>query len=359
MSKDTAPEVGTDLVSKDSSPDVRIDPVSKDGWLDVRTDAVSKDCSTDVSTDSVSKDTMRAFRTGSVRNLVASSITNCLPIADGGGLGSTADWTAPRAAHDQFLVLRKKFQIWAREWGLVSRLQKHVGVSSTASLLTGDETTAVRSALCSFLQQQGFGCDVSVPPRQPFLLSLWGALAQLTGDIDSALPTILEAGVPTGILQPVPCSGVWEPAVLTDADDAEDLPGLVWHLEPWGSAESDPTLVRELLQKDLDAGYLVPLPGGGEEALRRWGANVAARKFGLVVAPGRKPRLIGDGSVSGANGRCRIEEKVRLPGFESIQRFLSRVPRGTELVALSFDANGSTTLPAFSVANGPPIGSRV
>ena len=66
MSKDTAPEVGTDLVSKDSSPDVRIDPVSKDGWLDVRTDAVSKDCSTDVSTDSVSKDTMRAFRTGSV-----------------------------------------------------------------------------------------------------------------------------------------------------------------------------------------------------------------------------------------------------------------------------------------------------
>ena len=344
MSKDTAPEVGTDLVSKDSSPDVRIDPVSKDGWLDVRTDAVSKDCSTDVSTDSVSKDTMRAFRTGSVRNLVASSITNCLPIADGGGLGSTADWTAPRAAHDQFLVLRKKFQIWVREWGLVSRLQKHVGVSSTASLLTGDETTAVRSALCSFLQQQGFGCDVSVPPRQPFLLSLWGALAQLTGDIDSALPTILEAGVPTGILQPVPCSGVWEPAVLTDADDAEDLPGLVRHLEPWGSAESDPTLVRELLQKDLDAGYLVPLPGGGEEALRRWGANVAAGKFGLVVAPGRKPRLIGDGSVSGVNGRCRIEEKVRLPGFESIQRFLSRVPRGTELVALSFDVRGAHKL---------------
>lgn len=182
---------------------------------------------------------------------------NCLPIADGGGLGSTADWTVPRAAHDQFSVLRKKFQVWVREWGLVSRLQKHVGISSTASLLTDDETTAVRSALCSFLQQQGFGCDVSVPPRQPFLLSLWRALVQLTGDIDSELPTILETGVPTGILQPVPCSGVWEPAVLTDAGDADDLPDLVRHLEPWGSAESDPTLVRELLQKDLDAGYLV------------------------------------------------------------------------------------------------------
>ena len=232
---------------------------------------------------------------------------NCLPIADGGGLGSTADWTALRAAHGQFSVLRKKFQVWVREWGLVSRLQKHVGISSTASLLTDDETTAVRSALCSFLQQQGLGCDVSVPPRQPFLLSLWRALAQLTGDIDSELPTILEPC----ILQPVPCSGVWEPAVLTDADDADDLPDLVRHLEPCGSAESDPTLVRELLQKDLDAGYLVPLLGGGEEALRRWGANVAAGKFGLVVAPGRKPRLIGDGSVSGANGRCRIEEKVR------------------------------------------------
>ena len=130
VSKDTAPDVGTDFVSKDSSPDVRTDAVSKDGWPVVRTDGVSKDCWTDVSTVSVSKD-------------------NCLPIADGGGLGSTADWTAPRAAHDQFSVVRKKFQVWVREWGLVSRLQKHVSISSTASLLTDDETTAVRSALCA------------------------------------------------------------------------------------------------------------------------------------------------------------------------------------------------------------------
>ena len=32
---------------------------------------------------------------------------------------------------------------------------------------------------------------------------------------------------------------------------------------------------------------------------------------------------MGDGTVSGANSRCVIKEKVRLPTFESVQRFMS------------------------------------
>ena len=36
------------------------------------------------------------------------------------------------------------------------------------------------------------------------------------------------------------------------------------------------------------------LPGGDDEARARWGNRVAAGKLGVVHAPGRKPRLIGD-----------------------------------------------------------------
>ena len=63
------------------------------------------------------------------------------------------------------------------------------------------------------------------------------------------------------------------------------------------------------LRKDIDA--------GGESAAReRWGDRLAAGKFGLVTTPGKKPRLVGDGTISGANGRSRILEKVRLPSLD-------------------------------------------
>ena len=86
VSKDTAPEVGTDFVSKDSSPDVRTDAVSKDGWPVVRTDGVSKDCWTDVSEQ-------------------GQLLAHC---RWWGLIGSTADWTALRAAHGQFFGLTQE-----------------------------------------------------------------------------------------------------------------------------------------------------------------------------------------------------------------------------------------------------------
>ena len=65
-------------------------------------------------------------------------------------------------------------------------------------------------------------------------------------------------------------------------------------------------------------------------------------KLGVVRVPGRKPRLIGDGSISGANAASRIQEQVRLPGLHCIQRFLS-LPEAEGLgwVAFSFDVAGA------------------
>ena len=60
--------------------------------------------------------------------------------------------------------------------------------------------------------------------------------------------------------------------------------------------------------------------------------------------PGKKPRLVGDGTVSGANRRRRLSEKIRVPSLESVQRFVSLVPESTALCALSFDVRGAHKL---------------
>ena len=117
-----------------------------------------------------------------------------------------------------------------------------------------------------------------------------------------------------------------------------DPPELLVHLAPWQSGLEDVDLTRSLIQDNMSAGYAFVLEGGEPEARRRWGKLVASGKLGVVRAPGKKPRLIGDGSVSGANRASRIHEHVRLPGLQGIQRFLS-MPAAQEKswVAFSFD----------------------
>ena len=103
-------------------------------------------------------------------------------------------------------------------------------------------------------------------------------------------------------------------------------------------------LSKQLLQKDIDGGHLFEIPGGQAAARARWRKNLAAGKLGVVHAPGKKPRLIGDGSVSGANARSRILEKVRLPTLHSLQRFLSAAPPEMSWTALCFDVRGAHKL---------------
>ena len=141
-------------------------------------------------------------------------------------------------------------------------------------------------------------------------------------------------GVPTGILSPIPHSGIWD---SVPEDEDADVGHLQAHTQPWKSAQDDPKLARSLLMQDVEAGFAYILPGGFAAAKQRWGGNLAAGKLGIVQAVGKKPRLIGDGSISGANGRCTIQERPRLPGLHGVQRFLSMCARESEWVALSFD----------------------
>ena len=273
------------------------------------------------------------------------SRVSVIPILDGGGLGSSADWLRPRVVHDVVKPLREQFEALVRDWNMVPRLRAHVASKSSFSLFEADEAEQLRRTLVKFLQDAGFPCSDHVEPFQPFLLDAWASLAQLTGDADACLPAVLAAGVPTGILEPIAASGIWDTCLYGDAvaDDTETE--LVVHKESWGSALIDPSITKlGLLDKDLAAGHLRKIPGGESEARARWAQNVAARKLGVVQVPGKKPRLIGDGTVSGANGRSRIADKVRLPGLESVQRFVSLIPDTEEFMAFSFDIRGAHKL---------------
>eukprot|EP00435_Cladocopium_sp_Y103_P036118 s3286_g9.t1 len=260
----------------------------------------------------------------------------------------SADARLPRTSAHEFLQhVRipdgggrvKKFESLCNDWGLLPCLRKHVADPSSSSLLTDSELESVRSELVDFLISHGYPCSTQIAPNQPFLLEAWAAMAQFTGDPDFTLPELLQAGVATGILEPIQPSGIWDPVL----EEATSDPELSVHLEPWGSAKKSPELTWELIQKNLDTGHLVEIPGGEFEARARWGKNIAAGKLGVVVAEGRKPRLIGDGTVSGTKAASQILAKVRLPNLEAVQRSLSSHPDG-DWTAWSFDIRGAHRL---------------
>ena len=136
--------------------------------------------------------------------------------------------------------------------------------------------------------------------RPTLLIKCVEALARITGDIDSALPSLLKDEVP---ITPIPPSGVRDP-IEVDHDIEQTL---LIHREPWGSASKSPELTWSLIEKDLQAGHLFELLGGEEKARALWRTKVAAGKFGVVCAEGRKLRLIGDGTVFGLlQGPCAL-----------------------------------------------------
>ena len=195
----------------------------------------------------------------------------CIP--DGGGNGSSAAWLRPLVAED-FRDLRRTFESFVFRWGLVGRLRSSLDRGCAECLFSPEELMTLRNCLVEFARAKGFHCSTTVP---------------------------------------IPPSGVWDPVEADETDPPEEL---LVHLEPWRSGSEDPALTKQLLQKHIDGGHLFELPGGQAAARSRWGKNLAAGKLGH--AAGKKPRLIGDGSASGANARCR--KKSAFPGSSAQPR---------------------------------------
>ena len=87
----------------------------------------------------------------------------------------------------------------------------------------------------------------------------------------------------------------------------------------------NPDTTRQLIQKELDDGFIEELPDIAT-AEQRWPKGIALGKLGVVHADNRDPRLVLDSTICGMNGRCHLPEKQRLPNLRHISFFLSSCP---------------------------------
>ena len=97
------------------------------------------------------------------------------------------------------------------------------------------------------------------------------------------LPSLLE-GVRTGFSTAIPPSGIFPPK---EPADTESEP-LSAHLSNWQSAEEDLKLTRELVQEEVDQGWVFAYPGSLDEAQKEYPAGVAIGKLGVARSEGGK-----------------------------------------------------------------------
>ena len=242
-------------------------------------------------------------------------------LRDGGGVGSTADWRFPRVA-DLLKELRVQWVSRFEQWDLLHRVQRAASCQSSEAWLSDGEIERLREDLLSVLKDHGFNSSTRIVAGQPLALDLWRDLFALAGDVDSALIPLLQDGVPTGIQNTIPPSGVWREV---DVPARPNLELLVLDA-PWGSALDDPETLMDLVQRDVDCGFAEWIHGGVEEVRKRFGRQCAAGRLGLVKKDGADPRLVGDSTISNANRLCRISEKIELPGLGDVEEFISRHP---------------------------------
>ncbi|CAE7365890.1 hypothetical protein AK812_SmicGene27995 [Symbiodinium microadriaticum] len=213
-----------------------------------------------------------------------------LPVAsqDGGGIHSKPDW----------------------------RLRDHVAAASDSPFLSDKEVLSFRGIANRWFSAQGCRDDINwdKPSGQPYCLHALHSLSQVVKDADKHLFLALLEGVPTGYDGDIPKSNVF-----TQHDSPPSDGDLLLCFGNWTGAEADPTLLCELLQKEVDAGWLETIPL--HEAQARWGSRLAVGHLNIVIAPGKKPRLvvIVDSSVCGTNSCCQVLESYALPGLQHVR----------------------------------------
>ena len=151
-------------------------------------------------------------------------------------------------------------------------------------LFSANEVSALRACWKNWFREQGFTQEIdwTVAPGQPYALHALELLAQALQDRDVHLWPALREGVPTGVAHDIPPSNTFIPVPSCGkAPDPEDFKICSGN---WPGAESDPSLLEEMIQSELQAGY-VEAVGSLEEARRPLGANPGSS----LIRPSRVP----------------------------------------------------------------------
>ena len=252
-------------------------------------------------------------------------------VEDGAGLCSSAT-PFPPTQSDVLGGLRKAWCKRLLDSGLHQQIASRLLSGSKTNPLSEAELAPFLADLRDFLHVESdstWQSLLSVLDGQPFRLNLWHCLCS---DPDSDYFHVLREGVPLGIGSAIPVCPVMHPPA---APDAVRLP--LEHCESaWKSALDNADVVESLLQGEVDAGWIREVPGGDAE-LRRLYQYTAVGKLGLVLAPGRPPRLVVDSSVSGVTSNTHLPNRSANPSLMGVRRSVPISDSLDQLVALVLD----------------------
>ena len=80
----------------------------------------------------------------------------------------------------------------------------------------------------------------------------------------------------------------------------------------WKHAEEHLEIVQGLIDKEVEAGFVVRTDLTEATAKLRWPAGVAVGRLNVVLAEGKDPRLVVDSSICNVNLRCTLASDVKL-----------------------------------------------
>ena len=192
---------------------------------------------------------------------------------------------------------------------------------------TTEQLQPFKQFVDEFLMAQGIEPNSSVPADQQLCLYILQSLCSCMQDPDEALfPSLLD-GVPLGMheeILPSKCFPSNQPDALFDP------PLLSVHHTNWQSAEDEPSIVQELIDKEIAEGWVVQFDSTIEDAQSFFPNGLAVGKLGLALSEsrppdwGKIPRFVVSKSLHGMSCmriHCVIPKR-RCPGFHSMLRVL-------------------------------------
>ena len=262
-------------------------------------------------------------------------------VCDGAGLFSNADnmSTSTAQSHAPMREAAKDILAYLRQHNLVHSIAQHLREHKETEPLSEHHGAVIAEIIRRKVDPE---CStehcLAISPGQPFRLNLLHSIALAIQDKDAQLPTILEQGVPTGAFDPLPSSKQW-PQAPHSIDASSDLQGP--HLEHcrgnWTAAEQSPELLAQLIQQEVEKGFVKRFEGTEEDAALHWPKGTAIGKLNVVLAEGREPRLVLDSTVCGLNPAVHIPERVALPTASDVQRTFLAEDCYAQQTALSID----------------------
>ena len=183
-------------------------------------------------------------------------------------------------------------------------------------LLLFPTMTSNHFEISDFLEKNQRQVSWDIREDQPLHLSILQQLSIFMKDADETLFQALQNGVSTGRDGDIAPSSCFPVAAST----LEDPSPLSIHVTNWQSAENDLTTTRQLVQQEIDKGWVYKYPGTLADAQTEFGEKLAVGRLGLALSESRPPRLVVDSSICGLNSQITIPETTTLPSALDVLR---------------------------------------